>query len=323
MPVRPDIGVLLGSTQSPAETLAAARAAEQAGFDELWIGEDYFFNGGIATAGALLATTTLPVGLGIVPAVTRHPALLAMELATLAGMFPGRLHAGVGAGVFDWLDGMALRPRRPLGSVRDTLAFVRALLDGETVTAAHETFAAEAVALHHPPAERLPLYVGASGPKALETSGALADGTVLSVLAGVDYVRWARERIAAGGGGDDHRVVLYAFCAIDDDAAAARESLRELVGLYLLTGPRNPLTEVQGIADEAEALAAQGLDAAIPQIPDAWIDRLAIAGDADHCRARVAELAAAGADAIALCFPDGAPVEPAIARAADALLEPR
>jgi 5,10-methylenetetrahydromethanopterin reductase len=317
---RPTLGVLLGSSQTPAEILVAGRAAERAGFDEIWVGEDYFFTGGIASAAALLASTSLPVGIGIVPAVTRHPALLTMELATLAGMYPGRLHAGVGSGVPDWLDGMRLRPRKPLGSVRDTLRTVRALLAGETVTTEHETFSAVEVALHHPPAQAPPLYVGASGPKALETSGAEADGTVLSVLAGVDYVRWARERIDAGGAGADHRVVLYAFCAIDDDAAAARDSLREIMGLYLLTGPRNPLTEVQGIADEAEALAARGLDAAIPDIPDAWIDRLAIAGDAAHCRARVAELAAAGADAIVLCFPPDAPIEPTVARVADALL---
>lgn len=318
---QPALGVLLGSMQTPAEMLLAARAAERAGFNELWVGEDYFFTGGIASAGALLASTSLPVGVGIVPAVTRHPALLAMELSTLAGMFPGRLHAGVGSGVPDWLDGMALRPRRPLGSVRDALRAVRALLEGEAVSGEHETFAAVDVALHHPPAQRPPLYVGASGPKALETSGREADGTVLSVLAGVDYVRWARERIAAGGGGEDHRVVLYVFCAVDDDAAAARESLRELIGLYLLTGPRNPLTEVQGIAEEAEALAARGLDVAIPEIPEEWIDRLAIAGDAAHCRARVAELAAAGADAIVLCFPPEAEIEPTIERAAAALLE--
>lgn len=316
----PKIGVLLGSSQTPAEILTAATAAERAGLDELWVGEDYFFTGAIAIAGSLLATTSLPVGIGIVPAVSRHPALLAMELATLAGMYPGRLSGGIGSGVPDWLDGMALRPRSPLGSVRNTLTGVRALLAGERLDVEHATYAARDVVLEHPPATVPPLYVGASGPKALRMSGEVADGTVLSVLAGVDYVRWARERIAEGGAGPDHRVVLYVMCAVDDDPDVAREMLRELVGLYLLTGPRNPLSEVQGIADEAEALAARGLDEAIPLIPDAWIDALTVAGTPEQCRAKLEALAEAGADAIALCFPPDQPIEAMIERVAHEVL---
>ncbi len=315
----PRLGLVLGSSQPPDKLLAAARAAEEAGFDELWVGEDYFFTGAIAAAAALLARTELPVGIGIAPAVTRHPALLAMELATLAGMFPGRVHPGVGAGVPDWLDQMALRPRSPLGSVRHTLRAVRALLDGETLDVEHETFAARAVALHHPPAVAPPLYAGVSGPKALAMAGAEADGTVLSVLAGEPYVRWARERLAEGGAGDDHRVVLFALCAVDDDPTAARERLRELVGLYLLTGPRNALTEVQGIADEAERLAALGLAEGTARIPEDWIDRFAIAGPADQCAARVQSLGAAGADVVALCFAPEEPVERTMPAIADAL----
>jgi 5,10-methylenetetrahydromethanopterin reductase len=312
----PKVGLLLGSLQSPAEILAIAAAAERAGLDELWVGEDYFFSGAIAVAASLLAATSLPVGIGIVPAVSRHPALLAMELATLAGMYPGRLSAGIGAGVPEWLDGMALRPRSPIGSVYDTLRALRTLLAGEMLSAEHETFSAHEVVLEHPPATVPPLYVGAGGPKSLQRSGASADGTILSVLAGVSYVRWARERLAEGGAGAHHRVVLYALCAVDDDPARAREMLRELVGLYLLTGPRNPLTEAQGIADEAEALAARGLDAAIPAIPNAWIDELTIAGRPRDCAARISELAGAGVDTIALCFPPDQQIEPMIERIA-------
>ncbi|MDH6233754.1 5,10-methylenetetrahydromethanopterin reductase [Mesorhizobium soli] len=311
---RPSIGVLLGSTQTPAEILPAAIAAERAGFDEIWIGEDYFFTGAIAVAGSLLASTQLPVGIGIVPAVSRHPALLAMELATLAGIFPGRLHAGIGAGVPEWLDGMSLRPRSPLGSVRDTLGCVRDLLKGERVSVECETFAAHDIALEHAPAWVPPLYVGASGPKALNMSGAHADGSILSVLAGVDYVRWARERITEGGARPDHRLVVYAFCAVDDDPQKAREMLRPLVGLYMLTGPRNPMTEVQGIAVEAEALAAHGLDEGTSRIPDAWIDALTIVGTPQQCRDKIAALAEAGADAIVLGFPPDQQIQTMIDR---------
>lgn len=309
-----DIGLLLGYSQPPSEMLEAARAAERAGFSELWVGEDYFYTGGISAATALLASTRLPVGIGILPAVGRHPAILAMELATLEGMYPERLTVGLGAGVPLWLNNIGLRPRSPMRSVRNTIGALRHLLAGHELNVEHETFSATGVRLSHVPSAPPKLLIGAEGPKTLKMSGEIADGTVLSVLAGADYVRWARGCIAEGGASPDHRVVLYTLCALDDDPARARDMLRGLIGHYVLIDPRNALTEVQGIADEAEELAKLGLEAALKEVPDAWIDRLAVAGTPEVCAARLSELLAAGADAIALYFPDTEPAVPMIER---------
>ena len=50
--------------------------------------------------GAVLSTTErLDVGIGNLPAVVRNPVFAAMELATLAGIYPGRLIAGIQVGV--------------------------------------------------------------------------------------------------------------------------------------------------------------------------------------------------------------------------------
>ena len=79
---------------------SVARRGEELGFGELWLAEDYFFTGGISGATAVLAETKeVPVGLGIVSAMVRHPAVLAMEIATMARMYPGRVHPGIGLGV--------------------------------------------------------------------------------------------------------------------------------------------------------------------------------------------------------------------------------
>ncbi|PZG54425.1 LLM class flavin-dependent oxidoreductase [Spongiactinospora gelatinilytica] len=299
---RPRLGVVLGSSQSPAQVVAAAQVAESAGFDELWVGEDYFFTGAIATAGALLAATELPVGIGIVPTASRHPALLAMEVATLAGIYPGRLTAGVGVGVPDWLDAMRIRPTAALTAVRETLTGLRTLLQGESLTTEGRSYAADGIRLEHPPTPVPPLYAGVGGPKALRMAGGTADGTVLSVLAGTEYIRWAVAQLQAGGAGPDHRVVAYALCSVGPDAATARDRLRELFGLYLLTGPRNPMTEAHGIADEAAALAELDFADAVAKIPDAWLEELAVVGTPADCARRLTELAAAGADSIALCL---------------------
>lgn len=304
MSATPDVGVVLGSTQPPRELVAAACRADRAGFHDIWVGEDYFFTGGVAAAACLLANVEVPVGIGIVSAVLRHPALLAMELATLEEIYPGRLRGGLGLGVPECLDQLGLRPRSGLAAVRDTLRATRALMAGETLTIETETFSAEGIALEHPPARVPPLYIGASGPKALRQAGAEADGTVLSVLAGAEYVRWACARLAEGAAADNHRVVVYALCAVADDGDEARELVREGVATYSLIFPRNPLSEVQGFVDEAEELAALGLEAATPLVPQAWLRDLTVAGTPAECAARIRALGEAGAHAVALIFPD-------------------
>src|SRR3954463_4052976 len=86
------IGVMLPRDLPAAHVLPYARRAEELGFDELWVVEDLGFRGGVAQAGAVLAATErIVVGIGIMPAGARNVAFAAMEIATLAQLFPGRL----------------------------------------------------------------------------------------------------------------------------------------------------------------------------------------------------------------------------------------
>src|SRR5918992_2812124 len=68
-----------------------ARAADEAGLEELWLWEDCFLAGGIASAAAVLAwTRRLRVGVGVLPVPLRNVALAAMEMAALHRLFPRR-----------------------------------------------------------------------------------------------------------------------------------------------------------------------------------------------------------------------------------------
>src|SRR5690349_9927636 len=101
---RPPIGVVLGSALTPEQIPRAGELAEELGFSAAWVSEDYFFTGGIASAATVLARTSeIDVGLGIVSALTRHPAVLAMEISTLARMHPGRVIPAVGLGLPRWM----------------------------------------------------------------------------------------------------------------------------------------------------------------------------------------------------------------------------
>ena len=140
--------------QSPPEQLrAAVEAAEAAGVDELWLWEDCFLEGGLTTAAAALAwSERITVGIGLLPVPFRNPALAAMELATLARLFPGRLTVALGHGVQDWMRQVGAAVDSPMTLLREHTTAVRALLAGETVDVRGRYVALDKVTLDWPPA---------------------------------------------------------------------------------------------------------------------------------------------------------------------------
>ncbi len=300
------MGVVLGSHMTPESIGRSAQQAERLGFGELWFSEDCFFTGaGAGITAALDATAELPVGMGIVAAMTRHPALLAMEIATISRLHPGRLRAGVGLGVPLWLEQMGLMPRSPLTALRECVTGVQRLLAGENVTEAGSVFTFDGVELTHKPKERVPMYMGLVNAKGLQLSGEIADGTVLSVLAGVDYISYAREHIglgqARGARAGEHAVTTYVLYACDRDGRKAKEALREVTAFYLEAMPDNALGQVYGIVDEvADMLSRGGAATVAREMPEAWLDDLVIAGDPDEVSDKLRAFLAAGSDSIGL-----------------------
>ncbi|MGO4429881.1 LLM class flavin-dependent oxidoreductase, partial [Streptomyces sp. MCAF7] len=142
----------------PEELSAFARAVEEYGADDLWVVEDLGWAGAISSATlALAATERLRVGLGIAPAPLRNPALLAMELAMVARVFPGRFIAGVGHGVPEWMAQVGAASPTPLALLEETITVVRTLLRGETATLDGRAVHIDGVTLVHPPAEPPPV----------------------------------------------------------------------------------------------------------------------------------------------------------------------
>lgn len=302
------LGLVIGSSVSPESLSEAARDSERAGFDELWLAEDFFFTGGISGANiALAATEEIKVGLGVVSAVVRHPALLAMELATTARAHPGRFIPGIGLGVPGWMRQMGLMPDSPLSAVRECMTAVRRLLDGHTLTEDGRVFQFDQVELVYPQTGQIPLHLGVIGPKMLELSGEVAAGSILSVAAGVEYIGWARERIDAGreraGRSDRHDVTVFAIYAVDDDSARAKVEARETLAFYKAAGGRNALTDAEGISDRLmEMVAEGGAEAVAAGMPPNWVDDLTVSGDPEEVAMRIRRLYEAGADSVSL-FP--------------------
>src|SRR5690349_6425633 len=203
--------------QNPPEDLRAiARAADEAGLEELWLWEDCFLSGGVSAAAAALAwTENLKVGIGIMPTPFRNVALAAMEIATLSRLSGGRALPGIGHGVQEWMGQVGNRAASPLTLLREYATALRALLNGEEVTAKGRYVNLDAVKLDWPPAEVPPLYVGSTGPKTLALGGEVGDGTILTGGTSPAGVARATAHIAAAA---PHELVVFVPAAFGPDA---------------------------------------------------------------------------------------------------------
>lgn len=262
----------LGATfrpQLPPERLPSiAQAADESGVDELWLWEDCFLEGGVASAAAALALTQqLRVCVGILPTPLRNVALTAMEVATLERMFPGRFGLGVGHGVQPWMAQVGARPDSPLTLLREYATALRALLNGAEVTTTGRYVTLDAVRLDWPPHSAPAVWAGGVGPKTLRLTGEVADGTILSGGTTPSAVRRARRLVEEGreaaGRPGPHHVVVYVPAAFGPGA------------------PQRLRTE----------LTRWGFDPA---------DDVGVAGDAEQVATGVRRWAEAGADTVVL-----------------------
>src|ERR1051325_1608115 len=100
------IGVLQLSMEPVRETVAMAKACEQAGFDAFWVAEAYPW--GRKHSFEARSSTAIPaviaqqarrnqVGWGIISPYTRHPVQIAMEARVMQDLAAARFLLGLGA----------------------------------------------------------------------------------------------------------------------------------------------------------------------------------------------------------------------------------
>ncbi|MEU4392726.1 LLM class flavin-dependent oxidoreductase [Kribbella sp. NPDC023855] len=296
---RSRVGVVFGSLTPPEELTRGARLAEELGFGELWFSEDCFFTGGLSGLTQMLAATSeIPAGLGLASVMTRHPAILAMELAGLARMHPGRSRAAIGLGNRHWLQQMGLMPERPLTAVTQTFEALRELLAGDSVDRHTVISEFNGIRLEYPPDHPPELWIGAVNSRALAAAGAVADGVLLSVLAGPAYISWAAEQVAAAG--VKPPITAFVLAAIDDDPQVARDAVRDAVGFFLQAESESALVGKSAHGTEIRNRIDKLAPGETLVVEDAWIDEFAVAGDAPTVTTRISTLLAAGADSVAL-----------------------
>jgi alkanesulfonate monooxygenase SsuD/methylene tetrahydromethanopterin reductase-like flavin-dependent oxidoreductase (luciferase family) len=243
----PRVGIVFRPQLPPERLRDYVAAAEAAGLDDVWLWEDCFLEGGLTSAAVALAgTSAVRVGLGLMPAPLRNPALAAMEVATLARLFPGRFVPAAGHGVQPWMEQVGAGAASPMTLLREWVTAVRSLLRGETVTAAGRYVRLSRVALDWPPAAVPPLLVGARGPRTLALAGEIADGIVLD--AGGAWPGAVRRAVAVADARRAHEVVAYLSCAAGEQGPERIEAE--------FTDPSVPLADRAAFGEPADVARA-------------------------------------------------------------------
>jgi 5,10-methylenetetrahydromethanopterin reductase len=242
-----NIGIRLPPCRPVREVAAAARRAEDLGFDEVWLPDSQLLWRDVfpTAAAALERTERVRVGTAVTNVVTRHPAVVASAARTVAEIAPGRFALGVGVGNSSVVP-VGLRPSTS-AELRERLGAVRTLLDG-----GEAVFEGVGARLRDP--TPVPLHVAASGPKNLRLAGAVGDGVIL--LSGVapallaDAVAQVR-RGSAESVRPEPALTVSAFCCVTDDVERAARQLKPIALQIAHSGG-------------ARALARAGIEVAVP-----------------------------------------------------------
>ena len=246
--VAPTTGIVFRPQSPPEELRAAVELADDAGIDELWLWEDCFLEGGLTTASAALAwSRRVRVGVGLLPVPLRNPALAAMEIATIARLWPDRFVVTLGHGVQEWMSQVGSAVDSPLTLLHEHTSAVRDLLEGRTVDVSGRYVRLSDVALDWPPTRRPTLLVGARGPRTIALAGEVADGVLLDSVVDPDAVRRARRLVQEGRerSGREGRALVSVYTELDPSA--------------------DPTGLAARLWDRVDALAEAGADTVIVQ----------------------------------------------------------
>lgn len=234
------------------------RTAEEIRYDSIWTAESTGCDGATPLAMAATLTERVRIGAGVCQMPGRSAAATAMIAVSLDRLSDGRFLLGIGASTKnvteDW-HGTSFA--RQLARTREYVSVLRALLEGEPKDS-------DSGLTDRPIQDRIPILIGAIGPRNVALCGEIADGRI-STMIPPERIRDDMVRVheAADEANwtlpEDFHVVLHAMTSIDEDPVVARDRLRPMLTVYAGMGKpdRNlyrRLYDGLGFQDELEVV---------------------------------------------------------------------
>ena len=295
------------------EIVKLVKLAEDVGFEYAWI-TDHYNNKNVYETLALLAanTETIKMGPGVTNPYVRSPAISASAIATIDEISDGRATFGIGPGDKATFDALGIEWTKPVSTIKAAIADINTLLAGDKTEGGAQLGGVKAVQEH------IPIYMGAQGPKMLETAGEIADGVLINASNPKDYEA-AMPMIKAGlakAGDKEFDVGAYTATSIGPDSDAAKNAAKIVVA-FIAAGSPPPVIERHGLPDGfntqmGEFLAKGDFGGAIGAVTDEALDAFSVCGTPDEFIPKIEGLAEMGVTQYVAGSPVGKNVEESI-----------
>ena len=259
------------------------------GYSDFWSSEA---DGTDGFTPLVLASQWVPdvrLGVAIIPAYTRGPALLAQTIASLCEAAPGRFVMGVGSSsnvIVERWNGIPFQ--EPYRRTRDVVRFLRTALTGAKVTESYETFTIDGFTLRRVPDPQPPILVAGLREGMLRLAGSEGDGAIINWLS-ADDVATVAPFVHAGGPGKE--IVARIFVCPSTETDEVRAQARFAIAAYLNVPVYAEFHRWLGRTDDLQGMwdawAAGDRKAALAAIPDHVVDELIVHGSADECREHI------------------------------------
>lgn len=290
----------------PIETYPAVAArAEELGFEDVTV-HDVLLRRPVwpVLCDIARATSRIQVGPNVTHPYLSHPVQIAANIAHLDELSGGRAVLGIGRGSMYELVGQT-NPST-LKGVREAVDVIRAVITGDGSEYHGDVFQlGKSAKLHFGTGRRVPVYLGAHGPKGARLAGAHCEGLRLAAQWDPAYSTMLREEFHAGAeeagrSRSDMDFVVENWTYVHPDRELARQGARRIMATFLPhLGPLLKFHDVpQAEVDAARAATRDGQTERLAEISDRTLDLFMAAGDLNDLVAGLKRWREAGFDAV-------------------------
>jgi F420-dependent oxidoreductase-like protein len=304
------LGLQLGywSASPPPNFIGLAQEAERLGYDSVWTAEAYGSDALTPLAWIGAQTSKIRLGTGVCQLSARAPTAMAMAAMTIDHLSKGRFILGLGVSGPQVVEGWYGAPfSKPLARTREYIDIIRQVLKREQPVAnAGEHYplpydgdgawglGKPLKSILHPYREKLPIFLGAEGPKNVAMTAEIADGWLPL------YYSPFRQHVyqpSLSNAKADFEICQGVVVNITDDRERGLLPVKNMLALYvggMGAKDRNfhkELISRMGFEDEAQKiqdlfLAGKKQEAAAA-VPDKLADEIALIGSKDYIRDRL------------------------------------
>jgi F420-dependent oxidoreductase-like protein len=258
------------------DVVAQASRAYDLGVRQVWLGQTNDHDAITLAAVVGAAVAGLGVGTAVVPINPRHPLIVASLAQTAQAASHGHFRLGLGLGGHE-------PERRAFGisgpstitRLREHLTVLGSIFDTAAVDfRGHEITAQPLWPVRVAGGTPVPVYVAAMGPKALQVTGELADGT-LPFLAGprtiAEFIEPTIAKSAADAGRPKPRIIAQVPAVVSDNVDAAKNFAAEQLSFFETMPSYQKVIAREGVASVVD-LAAVGSAESVRRQLQSYLD---------------------------------------------------